>query len=106
MLPVLLVACQYASTALITPPKTEKEKEEENATAQVRNKDFTHLARPAVLNLHTDASMALVKDGEGKGEGECTRPGEQQWNAYPPCWSCHLSLQKRCQYGVQGAANN
>lgn len=36
MLPVLLTACQFASTALITPPKTEKEKEEENATAQVR----------------------------------------------------------------------
>lgn len=36
VLPVLLTACQFASTALITPPKTEKEKEEENATAQVR----------------------------------------------------------------------
>jgi hypothetical protein len=35
VLPVLLTACQFASTALITPPKTEKEKEEENATAQV-----------------------------------------------------------------------
>jgi 60Kd inner membrane protein len=37
VLPVLLVACQFVSTALITPPKTEKEKEEENATTQVRS---------------------------------------------------------------------
>ncbi len=36
MLPVLLVACQYVSTAIITPKKDPKEKEEENATAQVR----------------------------------------------------------------------
>lgn len=45
VLPVLLVACQYVSTAIITPKKDPKEKEEENATAQVRFWGFSRCSR-------------------------------------------------------------
>ena len=37
VLPVLLVACQFVSTALITPPKDPNE--EKNPTAEVRSQE-------------------------------------------------------------------